>query len=349
MSKEYSTGEIAKILQVHPNTVRWYDDAGLIPPARRTKSGYRKFDDNHLTQLRVLRVIYGGKYSNKKIRNSAFAVLDALRDVGKSDAIHKAEEYRAFLKKEYASAHKAVAVLHKWMTGSYAYPSGALYNRTEAAKHIGVTVEVLRNWERNGLIFAPRMGKKNEQVYGETEIMRMRLIYMLRQNNYSIAAIHSSLTLYDKGDLKGAALALNSPAEDPERTYLLACDHWLEVLEKLLADADKMFEILCKYTALCKLTAQIASQSPHGACAGTCLYQLPAWAGSRLLPGLWRPGQGIPACRLRTPTGAGPGQLAWPGPLGAGRSLGGLLWLHPGWGGLGIAILARPRRGIRNW
>ena len=74
--------------------------------------------------------------------------------------------------------------------------------------------------------------------------MRMRLIYMLRQNNYSIAAIHSSLLLYDKGDVTGAALALNSPSEDPERTYLSACDHWLEVLEKLLVDADEIIEIL---------------------------------------------------------------------------------------------------------
>ena len=241
----YSTGEIAKILQIHSNTIRWYDDAGLISPAHRTKSGYRRFDKYHLLQLRILRVIFGGKYSNKNIRNFAFTVLTALRESGESDAICKANEYRDYLKKEYSSARKAVAVLCKWMKGGYnSLSAGVVYSRKEAAACVGITVEVLRNWERNGLIVAHRTGKKNERVYGEPEIIRMRLIYMLRQNNYSIAAIHSSLTLYDKGDVKGAAKALNSPTEDPERIYSSACDHWLEVLEKLLTDADKMIEIL---------------------------------------------------------------------------------------------------------
>ena len=246
LNKEYSTGQIAEILRTHPNSVRWYDNMGLISPVHRTKSGYRKFNSSHLTQLRILRIIFKGTYSNKLIRNCSFAVLTALREKGKSDAIHKAQEYRDYLKKEYSSAVKAVTVLRKWMEGKIAYsPTGTMYNRKEAAKYVGVTAEVLRNWERNSLIAAPRTGKKNERVYSEADVIRMQLIYMLRQNNYSIAAIYSSLTRFDRGDAEGAALAINFPAEDPESAYMMACDYWLKVLEELMVDAEEMMEVLC--------------------------------------------------------------------------------------------------------
>jgi len=245
MSKTYSTNEIAKILNIHHNTVRWYDDIGMITPVPRTPNGYRKFDDNHLRELRIVRVIFNGKYTSTKIRNTAFAVLTALKEKGKDEAITKVKEYRKHLEKEYAAAHKAVKILYKWMKGGFALKDkGGLLTRKEAAERLGITTEVLRNWERNNLIVAPRTGKKNERVYGEKEIMRMYIIYMLRQNNYGIAAIHSSLTLFDKGDLRGAAIALNSPVDERDKTYLLACDHWLEVLKDLLADADEMMGIL---------------------------------------------------------------------------------------------------------
>lgn len=245
MENEYLTGQIAEILHIHPNSVRWYDNVGLISPARRTKKGYRKFNNGHLIQLRILKVILRGKYSNKMIRNSAFAILTALKEKERPDALKKALEYKKYLQKEYSSASRAVKILTSWMNGDIAYSSAAtMYSRKEAAQQVDVTVEVLRNWERNGLISVSRTGKKNERIYSETDIIRMRLIHMLRQNNYSIAAIHNSLTLYDKGDIKGAASALNSPYEDPERVYLLAGDHWLEVLEKLLVDAEEMIAII---------------------------------------------------------------------------------------------------------
>ena len=219
----------------------------MITPVPRTQSGYRKFDDNHLLQLRIVRVIFNGKFTNRKIRNAAFLVLTTLKEKGREEAVIKAKEYREYLENEYTAAHKAVKILYKWMKGGFALKDrGGLLNRKEAAERLGITTEVLRNWERNNLIIVPRTGKKNERVYGEKEIMRMYIIYMLRQNNYGIAAIHSSLNLFDKGDLRGAASALNSPVEERDRTYMLACDHWLEVLKDLLADADEMMGILSR-------------------------------------------------------------------------------------------------------
>ena len=46
----YSTSQIAKIVGVHPNTVRMYEQWGFIQKPRRKENGYRVFNDIHIKQ-----------------------------------------------------------------------------------------------------------------------------------------------------------------------------------------------------------------------------------------------------------------------------------------------------------
>ena len=54
----YKTAAIAKLLNVHPNTVRLYEKWRLIPPAKRLPNGYRIFTDFHLAQGRLVRLAF---------------------------------------------------------------------------------------------------------------------------------------------------------------------------------------------------------------------------------------------------------------------------------------------------
>ena len=54
----YSTTEVAKIIGIHPNTVRMYEQWGLIPLAERKFNGYRVFTDFHIEQLRLIRITF---------------------------------------------------------------------------------------------------------------------------------------------------------------------------------------------------------------------------------------------------------------------------------------------------
>ena len=47
-------GELAKIAGTKPSTVRYYEDAGLLPTANRTVSGYREYDDDDLRRIRLV-------------------------------------------------------------------------------------------------------------------------------------------------------------------------------------------------------------------------------------------------------------------------------------------------------
>ena len=54
----YTTTEVAKIIGIHPNTVRMYEEWGLIPLAERKPNCYRIFTDFHIEQLRLARIAF---------------------------------------------------------------------------------------------------------------------------------------------------------------------------------------------------------------------------------------------------------------------------------------------------
>lgn len=63
-----------------------------------------------------------------------------------------------------------------------------LLNRNGAAKLLGVSINVIIYWERNGLLDVPR-SKNGYRVYGANEIKLLGVIKVLRQENYSTQCI----------------------------------------------------------------------------------------------------------------------------------------------------------------
>lgn len=48
-------GVLAKKVGVNPKTIRYYEQVGLLPPARRTQSGYRDYRDEDAARLEFIR------------------------------------------------------------------------------------------------------------------------------------------------------------------------------------------------------------------------------------------------------------------------------------------------------
>lgn len=48
-------GELAQRAGVNPKTIRYYEDAGLMPSPPRSRSGYREFDGDALGRLRFIK------------------------------------------------------------------------------------------------------------------------------------------------------------------------------------------------------------------------------------------------------------------------------------------------------
>lgn len=64
----YRTLEVAKIMGIHPNTVRFYEKWGLITKPVREKNGYRIYTDGDIRQLKIIRVLRCANYSLEAIR-----------------------------------------------------------------------------------------------------------------------------------------------------------------------------------------------------------------------------------------------------------------------------------------
>ncbi|SAK52322.1 MerR family transcriptional regulator [Caballeronia hypogeia] len=48
-------GELARITNCTPDTIRFYEKEGLLPQAARTEANYRTYDATHVERLRLIR------------------------------------------------------------------------------------------------------------------------------------------------------------------------------------------------------------------------------------------------------------------------------------------------------
>lgn len=222
------TSDLARIAGVHPNTVRRYAASGLIPPVERSANGYRRFTQHHLDCLCVACLIYRDIHPVRGIRASARPVLaSALTDDW--DSAHKRSlAHLAFVQAEHERAEAAASAIEAWQASS---PNNTDMPRLligDAAKLLAVTIDMLRNWERNGLIAVPRRGDNGYRVYGAMELQRLRVIRALAQAGYSQMAILRMLIQLDKGELVDVRHALDTPR--PEDDVYIAADRWLTTL-----------------------------------------------------------------------------------------------------------------------
>ena len=55
MRAELTIGDLAKELRLNPKTVRYYEEIGIFPRARRSESGYRIYSNGDLERLRLVK------------------------------------------------------------------------------------------------------------------------------------------------------------------------------------------------------------------------------------------------------------------------------------------------------
>lgn len=231
MSTKYlRTSNLARAVGVHPNTVRLYADWGLIPPVKRSPSGYRLFTQRHLDCLRLARTIYAAQYPGRGFRALGNAIIQcAVADDWKG-ALEKAHDLLAAVSVELQHAIQAADLLEHWArsrqetvdSSTDPLPIG------EVSKLLGVSLDVIRHWERNGLIRVPRNSHNNYRLFGKKEIERMRIIRMLSRAGYSHMAMLRMFIELDKGNTRNLKKALDTPR--PDEDIFTAADRWLTTL-----------------------------------------------------------------------------------------------------------------------
>jgi DNA-binding transcriptional MerR regulator len=190
--KTYSTSEIANILGVHPNTVMLYEKWGYIAPIERKKNGYRVYTEIHLKQMNIVRIALSSEMVKCYMR---LEMREIIKSVGKGElekALELCKEHLAHLQKEKENEIEVIKLIQEILKEPLGEEIICL-NRNKAAKLIGVSINTIINWERNGLIEVPRNEKNHYRVYREKEIITLKIIKLLRRYDYSTQCICSML------------------------------------------------------------------------------------------------------------------------------------------------------------
>lgn len=228
--KHLRTSDLARAVGVHPNTVRLYADWGLIPPVERSASGYRLFTQRHLDCLRLARMIYTAPYPGRGFRAAGNRVIQCVVQDDWVGALEKAHEHLVLVASELKQAVTAATVLEHWAQAtSVEADDGSPLSIGEVSDLLGISLDVIRNAERNGLITVPRNSHNNYRLFGRKEIERLRIIRMLSKAGYSHMAILRMLLELDRGNTRDLKKTLDTPR--PDEDIFTAADRWLTTLQ----------------------------------------------------------------------------------------------------------------------
>lgn len=235
------TSDIAKVLGVHVNTVRLYEEAGFLPAIPRGQNRYRQYSDLHLEHAKLVRLALHWPYLDDKelrfqlLRNAAFGNFGT--------AIELAYQYLALIRMERTSTEAAIEFLEYWAVGNLIDAFEDTVTIGKAAKRLNVSVNMLRNWERNGLITVPRETRSGYRLYGMREFGRIRVIRSLLQASYNLMAILRMLQAYDAGQSEKLGEKLELPLEESANDYIeVIADYWLSSLIELEGRAQSIIQ-----------------------------------------------------------------------------------------------------------
>src|SRR5690349_24222223 len=195
-----STSQLARAVGVHPNTVRRYVDRGFLPSVGRSPAGYRRFTERHLDCLRLTRLVFSNQFPGSAIYHAGLDIIrpSAAGDLG--GALVLAYRHLALVQSERAQAEVAADLLERWAFGTPADATSKPLQIRKAAQLLGISIDILRSWDRNGLIDIPRDPSNGYRLYSATEFSRLRVIRMLSRAGYSMGAILRMLIQRDRGE-----------------------------------------------------------------------------------------------------------------------------------------------------
>lgn len=119
--KTYSTSEIAKIIGIHPNTVRMYEEWGLIPKAERKPNGYRMFTEFHIEQLQLSRIAFQIEILQNGLRKQIVNAVKCSAEKDFDKALNLTKKYRNQIRKERSNAKEAIRITEHILSGELLY------------------------------------------------------------------------------------------------------------------------------------------------------------------------------------------------------------------------------------
>jgi len=236
---KYKTAEVAKIIGIHPNTVRLYEQLGLIPSPERQINGYRVFTDFHIEQFRLARIAFHIEVLQSGLRKKIVQMIktSAKRDFDR--ALEHTNEYLLQLRQERRHAEEAIEIARELLSGRSNQNKRSM-KRKEVSEYLNISMDTLRNWEMNGLLSIKRK-ENGYRVYTDEDLRRLKIIRSLRCASYSLESILRMLTELSSNPNANIKEALNTPKGDD---IISVCDKLISSLQSAENNAVTMTAML---------------------------------------------------------------------------------------------------------
>jgi DNA-binding transcriptional MerR regulator len=182
--------DLARAAGISTQQVRNYVDAGVLPPAPRSESGYRQFTSWHLDALLTYRALAKGFGWD-----AAQAIMRAVHSSDLPLALSIVDASHAALHTQRLSLQAAGEALEKVaQENPEVSPSRRSDLRIgEVAHQLGVRPSALRIWEAAGLLTPRRERGTEYRRFSAADVRDARMIAMLRQGRYPLAQIQPIL------------------------------------------------------------------------------------------------------------------------------------------------------------
>ena len=236
----YMTSQVANMFGIHPNTVRLYEEWGVIPKAKRKSNGYRVSTEVHIQQLHLVRMALQIEILQNGLRKQVIEVVKQSANGQFDEAFIHAQDYLSHIRREQKNAKEAIIIAKEIWKGSPETDEIQL-KRKEVSDLLDVSMDTLRNWEMNGLLKIKRK-TNGYRVYTSEDVRRLKVIRSLRCANYSLEAILHMLNEAEVNPQVNIAKALNVSRENSD--IISVCDRLIESLQKAEVNAIRIITML---------------------------------------------------------------------------------------------------------
>lgn len=235
---EYRPIDIARKLNVSTSTIRIYEDMGIIPPVKRTDSGYRIFTQVHLDYFICIRkmikgysLAFTGQLLNEYMKGNKDK---SLWMITRSQADLYAEKIRL----ERVGINLIESLNDK--SSSVKKDKNKLMTINEISKITDVNITTIRYWENIGLIESVRDEENNYRLFNEDQIKVILIVHALKytlkikHNRYSMEMLRKELKnfIYNESNTRGLIENINLYLDKVNSEQIKAIAAFYELISK---------------------------------------------------------------------------------------------------------------------
>lgn len=177
--------DLAREHGLSTQAVRNYEEAGILPPAERTPSGYRNYTAVHARALRAFAALVPAHG-----HPTATAIMCAATRGAVEEALALIDESHAQLVEDRQTLTAVAQALADLTTSPGPSPvPPAVTFVGPLARQLGVRPATLRKWENAGLIHPRRDPVTGYRVYSAADVRDAQLAHQLRRGGYLLRQI----------------------------------------------------------------------------------------------------------------------------------------------------------------